>query len=74
MARVNVYVPDELAEAARRAGLNVSALTQEALRSAIDAQTTNTWLDRVARLRRTGIDHDTVIEALEEARAELADA
>ncbi len=30
MARVNVYVPDELAEKAKVAGLNVSSLTQEA--------------------------------------------
>ena len=36
MARVNVYLPDELASGARDAGLNVSALTQEAVRQALE--------------------------------------
>jgi post-segregation antitoxin (ccd killing protein) len=31
MARVNVYLPDELARAARAAGLSISKVTQAAL-------------------------------------------
>jgi hypothetical protein len=42
MARVNVYLPDSLHQRAKRAGLNVSELTQVAIQSA---------LDRRARLR-----------------------
>lgn len=34
MARVNVYLPDGLAAASRAAGLNVSRITQDALRAA----------------------------------------
>jgi len=42
----NVYLPDDLAEAARREGLNVSALTQEALASGL-AETHSVWFERV---------------------------
>jgi post-segregation antitoxin (ccd killing protein) len=36
MARANVYLPDELHEAARRADLNVSELTQRAIRDELE--------------------------------------
>ena len=71
MARVNVYLPDELAERAKTAGLNVSNLTQEALRSALAARRTDDWLDGVARLRATGVSHNDVIEAVNVARDEF---
>ena len=45
MARVNVYLPDELAAGARTAELNVSALTQDAVRQALAARATDAWLD-----------------------------
>ncbi len=32
MPKVNVYLPEDLADWARKAGVNVSAMTQEALR------------------------------------------
>ena len=35
MARVNVYLPDDLAAEVRASGLNVSQVTQEALRAAL---------------------------------------
>ncbi len=46
MARLNVYVPDDLAAAARKAELNVSALTQQAIRDALDepGRRTTEWL------------------------------
>ncbi len=68
MTRVNVYLPDDLAEKAREAGLNVSGLTQEAVRRALAADRTDAWLDEVARLRPTGLSHDQVITAIAEAR------
>lgn len=43
MARRNISLPDDLDEQARRAGLNVSALTRQAILTA---------LDRAARLDR----------------------
>lgn len=71
MARVNVYLPDKLAEQAKAAGLNVSNLTQEALRSALAARRTDDWLDGIRRLRATGVTHDDVIQAVNVARDEF---
>jgi post-segregation antitoxin (ccd killing protein) len=70
MARVNVYLPDDLADEARAAGLNVSQLTQEALRRALAAHQASAWLDRVRRLPSADIGHDEVLEAIDAARAE----
>jgi post-segregation antitoxin (ccd killing protein) len=71
MARVNVYLPDELAARARDAGLNVSGVTQEALEQALALKDTDRWLDRLEHLPRTEIAHARVIEALDDARDEL---
>lgn len=71
MARVNVYVPDELAERARAAGLNISGVTQDALREALAANETDRWLERLDRLSRVEIAHERVMHALEAARDEL---
>ena len=68
MARVNVYLPDELAERARAADLNVSGLTQEAIRRALDARAVNDWLDDLASLEPVGIDPETVREAVSSAK------
>ena len=58
MARVNVYLPDELAEEARAAGLNVSNITQDALRRELAARRTSEWVARVSKLAPTGVTHD----------------
>lgn len=71
MARVNVYLPDELAADARAAGLNVSQLTQEALRSALAARQVDDWLDGIASMRPLGISHQSVVEAVASAKDEL---
>jgi post-segregation antitoxin (ccd killing protein) len=73
MARVNVYLPDELAQEARAAGLNISRVTQEALSSTLAHVETDRWLDRLERLQRAEIPHEQVIEAIDETRAELGD-
>jgi len=71
MARVNVYLPDDLAQQARAAGLSISSLTQDAVRSSLAQTETGRWLDRLDRLPRSGVPHTRVIEALDDARAEL---
>ncbi len=71
MARVNVYLPDDLAQQARKAGLNISGVAQEALRSALIRGDTDRWLDRLKTLPRLGVAHERVIDALDDARAEL---
>lgn len=73
MARVNVYLPDDLAEEARAAGLNVSSITQEALRERLAVRSTTAWLDRLAALPPTDVTHEQVIAALDEVRAESGD-
>ncbi len=73
MARVNVYLPDELAREARAAGLNVSRIAQDALSSSLAHSDTDRWLERLERLPQANIPHATVIEALDEARAEFGD-
>ncbi len=71
MARVNVYLPDELAEEAKAAGLNVSGLTQQAVRGALSAGHTDEWLADVAKLPRTTVTHDDVVAAVAQARRDF---
>ncbi len=71
MARVNVYLPDDLADQAKDAGLNVSRLTQDAVRSALSASETGDWLSRLGALPPTGTGHDAVMSALSEAKNDL---
>ncbi|HEV8239246.1 MAG TPA: type II toxin-antitoxin system CcdA family antitoxin [Thermoanaerobaculia bacterium] len=71
MARVNIYLPDALAEEAKTAGLNVSKLAQEAVKSALSVEQVNAWLDSVAALERTRISHEDVLRAVREAKGDL---
>lgn len=68
MARVNVYLPDDLAAEAKAAGLNVSGLTQDALRRALAVSRLDGWLDDVSALRPLGIDREAVAAALTAAK------
>ena len=72
MARVNIYLPDELADEARKAGLNVSGLTQQAIQAALAAHRVDDWLDGVASLPPLGIDERAVAEAVAAAKDEIA--
>lgn len=72
MARLNVWVPDELAEQARSAGLNVSALTQRALAAELASRATDEWLSGLPTQRREGISHEAAMRALDEARDEFS--
>lgn len=71
MARVNVYLPNQLADEARDAGLNVSNLTQEAVRSALSSKQTGEWLKTVTALTPTGVEHKDVLVAIKGAKDEL---
>lgn len=73
MARVNVYLPDDLAERARLAGLNVSGLTQAAIRQALAARAVDAWLDVVAARGVARIPGGVVRDALDAARTEVED-
>ena len=71
MARVNVYLPDDLAERAKLAGVSISAVTQDALRSALAAIDTDSWLDRLDQLPAREVAHDRVLAALDHAREDF---
>lgn len=73
IARINVYLPDELAERARAAGVNISGLTQDAIRNVLAGIDTDRWLDRLDQLPRTSVSHEQVIGAVDAARDELGD-
>lgn len=70
VTRLNVYLPDELAAEAKKAGLNLSAVTQEAVRRTLAELSTDAWLARVATTSTTGVLHDRALEALDAARDE----
>lgn len=70
MARLNVYVPDDLAARARARGLNVSALTQAAITAELESSETDAWLDTLAA-GSTEARHRDVLDAVDAARDEF---
>ncbi|WP_425358537.1 type II toxin-antitoxin system CcdA family antitoxin [Acidimicrobium ferrooxidans] len=69
VARVNVYLPDDLAAQARKAGLNLSAVTQEAVRRSLASRSTDAWLATLASpIAR--VSHERALAALDAARDE----
>ena len=75
MARVNIYLPDDLARRAREAGLNVSGAAQEAIEAELRTRAVNEWLARVGeRPPLAGVTHDQVIQAIDEVREEMGRA
>jgi post-segregation antitoxin (ccd killing protein) len=71
VTRLNVYLPDELAAEAKKAGLNLSAVTQEAVRRTLAERTTDAWLATVATTSSTErVPHDRALDALDAARDE----
>lgn len=71
MARINVYLPDTLANDAREADLNVSALAQEAVGRALDARRTDAWIDAVLEMKGPEVDIAAVLAAVRAARDDL---
>ena len=71
VTRLNVYLPDELAAEAREAGLNLSAMTQEAVRRTLAGRSTDAWLASVATAPSAQrVAHDRALDALDAARDE----
>jgi post-segregation antitoxin (ccd killing protein) len=67
VARVNVYLPDDLAAEAKEAGLNLSAVTQEAVRRTLEVRSMQAWLET---LGSHGVSHETALAALDDVREE----
>ncbi|MGH9293598.1 MAG: type II toxin-antitoxin system CcdA family antitoxin [Acidimicrobiales bacterium] len=70
--RVNIYLTEDLAEAARSIGLNVSSLTQRAIRQELQARRAEAWLDRVCGLESIDVASDAVLAALDAGRPRAA--
>lgn len=71
VARLNVYLPDDLAAEAKKAGVNVSAVTQEAVRRSLAARSTDHWLDTLEKASGAAqVSHDHAMEALDAVRNE----
>ena len=71
MARVNVYLPDDLMREVKEAKLNISSVTQEALHRELQKRSMNAWLDSLKDLPPWNVSHEEVMKALDEARDEL---
>lgn len=71
MARVNIYLPDDTAEAARRQGLNVSRVCREAVEAALRQARQQAWLAALQDREPIELDPDVVLAAVREARSEL---
>jgi post-segregation antitoxin (ccd killing protein) len=71
MARMNIYLPDDLAAQARAAGLNISALARAAVEAELARSSTDEWLERVLALAPTSVSHEEAIEALTAAREDF---
>lgn len=71
MARVNIYLPDDLAKRAREAGLNVSGIAQEALERELRIRATDQWLDSLRdRPRGAEIPRKELEKIMDEVREE----
>lgn len=70
VARLNVYLPDALAAKAKDAGLNLSAVTQDAVRRSLGARSTDAWLATLRPTPPHGADHDSALDALDAVRDE----
>lgn len=70
MPRVNVYLPDDLATEVKEAGLNVSAVLQEALRRKLASVATDRWLEAVRSRPASTVTHEQALAALDAARDE----
>jgi post-segregation antitoxin (ccd killing protein) len=68
MARVNVYIPDDLAKRAKVEGLNVSALTQTAIAATLAAKSTDIWLKSLTRGGQSTVSHLAALQAIDAER------
>jgi post-segregation antitoxin (ccd killing protein) len=74
VTRLNVYLPDELAAEAKKAGLNLSAVTQEAVRRNLAARSTDVWLAALTTTptQSSKVPHERALDALDAARDEAS--
>ena len=72
MARINVYLPDELAERVKSADLNVSAVVQQALDAELRRLSMADWWEQVRKLPplKVEVDSAALIRQIRDEREE----
>jgi hypothetical protein len=69
VARLNVHLPDDLAARVREAGLDLSAVTRDAVRRTLAARSTDAWLAGLPTADdRPPPSHGAALRALDAAR------
>jgi len=72
MARLNIYLPDALAAEAKQAGLNLSAVAQDAVRRTLGARSVDAWLATLPAASAARVTHEDALAALDAARDEAS--
>lgn len=70
VTRSSVDLPDELSAQAKEARLNLSAVTQDAVRRTLAARSTDSWLSSLHATSAEPVEHDKALDALDAARDE----
>ena len=68
MAKVTIYMPDELLAEAKDAELNISGLAQAAVAAALESAKTDAWLEELRRRPRSTVRSEDVDRALRGVR------
>jgi post-segregation antitoxin (ccd killing protein) len=68
MAKVTIYMPDDLLAEAKDAELNISGLAQAAVAAALRRAKTDAWLEELGRRPRSSVGSEDVDRALREVR------
>jgi hypothetical protein len=64
MAKVTVYLPDQLAEAVRASTMNLSNVTRVAAERELIQMRVSSWLSRVAVQRAIDVPYRTALETV----------
>ena len=68
MAKVTIYMPDDLLAEAKDAELNISGLAQNAVVAALRSAKTDAWLEELRRRPRSTVRSEDVDRTLREVR------
>ncbi len=71
MAKLEVCLPDDLAAEVATAGLNISQVTQEALRKVLSGGRLAEWLDDLNDIEPAGTTSEEVPKAVTEGKRDL---
>ncbi len=73
MGNISVYLPDALMKDVQASEINVSAVTQRALRQELERSSLTRWSAQVAALAPVQVEHSDRQHALDEAKADFGE-